>query len=205
MSLKNTNNYRSIFLCCLFFAQAAYAQSKNGIENYSTGGKNQSWQYIPMLHFTGKHGVYTELRYNYEEVKTASANIGKNFHGGSKLDYSLTPMIGLVFGRYEGASALLNADLEYGKCYFSAQLQYTLNRTSGENNFFYNWSEVAWQPLDWFYTGVSVQQTKIYRERMVNETGLLIGFQIKKVTIPLYGFSPLTDNRNFILGINVEW
>ncbi len=181
------------------------AQSKSGIENYNFFGSGQAYVWMPVLHHQGKNGVYTELRYNYEELKTASVYIGKNFRQEGKINFSVTPMLGMVFGNFNGGSAAMNMDIEYKKIFISTQNQYTISKDDINNNFFFNWTELAIQPKSWFYTGVSTQQTQVYKTKFVSEYGILAGFIIKKITIPVYIFNPLNKNRNVVIGVNAEW
>jgi hypothetical protein len=181
------------------------AQAKTGIENYSFKSSNEPYLWMPIIHRTGKKGLHTEFRYNYEERKTASVYVGKNFSRDSALSYSITPMLGWVFGRYNGGSVALNADADYKKTFVSLQTQYTVSKDGAAGNFFYTWAEAGYQPVDWFYAGVSTQFTKVYKEKTAAEYGVLVGINIKKVTVPVYVFSPFSKERNFIVGINVEW
>lgn len=183
----------------------AVAQSKSGVESYHSLSRNESYVWMPVLHYTAKHGFYGEARYNYEELQTGSLYAGKNFSGGKKINYSVTPMLGVVFGKYNGGSAAMNVDIEYGKMFFSGQLQYTVNKENKEEDFFYNWSELGCNIGNKFYGGISMQQTKLYGSKVSADAGLLFGFETGKITIPLYLFSPFSEKRNVILGLIVEW
>jgi hypothetical protein len=183
----------------------AGAQSKNGIENYNFLSSKEAYVWMPVVHHQSKKGFYTEMRYNYEDVKTASLYLGKNFNKNAVLNYSVTPMLGIVFGKYNGGSLAMNIDVENEKAFICMQTQYTISSDEIESNFFFNWTELAYQPLNWFYAGVSMQQTKVYNTSFQSEYGVLVGFSIKKFTMPVYIFNPLNKSRNFIVGINVEW
>ena len=181
------------------------AQNKTGIENYNFLSSKEAYLWMPIVHHTGKKGVYTEMRYNYEDVETASVYLGKSFSKEGNLSYDITPMLGIVFGNFNGGSLAVNMDIELKKTFLSMQTQYTVSSDAKENNFLFNWTELAYQPLQWFYTGVSMQQTKIYNSSFKSEYGVLVGFLVKKFTIPVYVFNPVNKNRNFIVGINIEW
>jgi hypothetical protein len=160
---------------------------------------------MPVVHHLSKKGVYTEMRYNYEELETASVYLGKSFSKDGELSYDITPMIGMVFGNFNGGSIAVNTEAAYKKAFISMQTQYTVSSDAKENNFIFNWTELAYQPLQWFYTGVSMQQTKMYKTSFKSEYGILIGLVVKKFTIPVYIFNPVNEKRNFIVGVNVEW
>lgn len=183
----------------------AHAQTKAGIENYNLKSSDEPYLWMPVIHRTGTKGLHTELRYNYEERKTASLYIGKNFSRDSTFSYSITPMLGWVFGKFNGGSLALNAEFEYKKIFISVQTQYTASKNGPAENFFYTWAETGYQPVKWFYAGVSTQLTKVYEENAAVEYGILVGFNIKKITVPVYVFSPFSKSPNFIVGVNVEW
>jgi len=194
-----------IIIWSILMQLSCTAQTKTGIENYNLKSANEPYLWMPIIHRTGKKGLHTEFRYNYEERKTASVYIGKNFKRDSTLSYSITPMLGWVFGKFNGGSVALNADADYKKFFVSVQTQYTASKDGAAKNFFYTWAETGYQPVDWFYAGVSTQLTKVHEEKDVAEFGLLVGFKIKKITVPVYVFSPFGKGRNFIIGINIEW
>jgi len=83
--------------------------------------------------------------------------------------------------------------------------QYTVRKEGADENFLFNWTELGYQPVKWFYTGLSAQLTKLFKNKVDAEYGMLVGFTMKKLTIPVYVFSPLSNTRNFIIGINTEW
>ncbi len=183
----------------------AVAQTKSGIENYNFLSSKEAYVWMPVVHHLGKKGIYTEMRYNYEALRTASVYLGKNFSKEGAVSYAVTPMLGIVFGEFSGGSAAINVDVDYNKTFISMQTQYTISKYEISDNFFFNWTELGYQPLKWVYAGLSMQQTKMYKSSFKSEYGMLVGFEIKKFTIPIYVFNPLSANRNFIIGINTEW
>lgn len=181
------------------------AQSRTAIEQYHIVGNNRN--YIPMsiAHFQNEKKWYAEGRYNYEELKTFSFYVGKTFSKKKDFSYSLTPLLGGALGNFNGVSTGINMDLDYSNFFFSLQTQYSLSTDRRTENFFYNWSELAYQPLNWIYGGVSVQQTQLYNTETVFEPGFLVGFCFKNLTIPLYTFAPFKKSRYYMLGLTVEW
>ncbi len=181
------------------------AQSKHGVENYNilTPGKESVW--VPVIHFEGRKNFYAEARYNYEDVNTASVYAGKSFEGGKKITYNITPMAGVVFGRFNGVSAAVNTSADYRQLNVSAQIQYTINTSGMREHFFYNWCEISHRFFKKLYGGASLQQTLVRNNRMQHEAGALLGFNAGKFTVPLYVFNPFTQSRHFIAGFIVEW
>jgi hypothetical protein len=197
-------SFLNIILSILMLPDAG-AQSKTGMENYNLLSKGESYMWMPVVHHVGKKGLHTELRYNYEDQNTGSVYIGKNFKRGDNHHFSITPMLGLVFGKYNGGSAALNTEWEHKKLFMSVQTQYTISRNGPDENFFFNWSELGIQPVKWFYTGLSAQMTRLYKQNTEAEYGILAGVNVNRFSIPVYVFSPLSSNRSFIIGINAEW
>ena len=183
----------------------AAAQSKSGIENYNFLSSKEAYVWVPVVHHVNKKGIYTEMRYNYEGIKTASLYAGKSFSKKGLLNYTITPMLGIVVGKFNGGSFATNADIEYKKILASVQTQYTISSNAVKDDFFFNWTEIAFKPLKWFYAGLSMQQTKLYSTVLKSEYGILAGFVLQKFTIPIYVFNPFSKNKNFIIGINTEW
>ena len=181
------------------------AQNKNGMENYSFFSSKNLYVWVPVIHHSNNKNRYMEVRYNYEALRTASVYAGQSFHKKSVITYTVTPMLGIVMGAYNGASLATNIELEYKKAFVSMQSQYTVNKNEKKMDFFFNWTEFAYQPVKWFYAGISMQQTKTYRTIKVSEYGILLGFLTGKFTIPVYVFEPLSSNRNLVIGINTEW
>ena len=160
---------------------------------------------MPVIHHQSKKGFYTELRYNYEDSKTVSLYFGKNFSGGKELNFDITPMLGVVAGRYNGGSFAMNMELEYKRIFLSADAQYTVHKSRHSDNFFFSWSELTYHSLKWLFTGISVQQTKLNRQETETEYGMLLCIATKKISFPVYLFSPFSNDQNFIIGINMQW
>lgn len=180
-------------------------QSKSGIENYHYMGKRMNYIWAPVVHNLTEKGMYTEMRYNYEELNTASLYVGKKFNAKGTLESSFTPAAGIVAGRYTGASVALNTELSYKNIFFNSQAQYTVSADRTADNFYYNWSDLYYMSLPWLFTGITMQQTGLCNNAMKTQTGLLMGVTKGKWTVPVYMFNVLNDQKYFIVGINVEW
>lgn len=181
------------------------AQSTKTVENYSILNPGNEYVWMPVVHYTGSKKFYAEARYNYEDINTASVYAGRSFKGGKKTAFTITPMAGVVFGKYNGVSAGANSEIDIAGFNFCSQLQYTVNIKNNMENFFYNWAEVSHTFLKKMYGGISIQQTMLHKTQLVNEAGLLLGFSAGKITIPLYVFNPFSKQKTVTLGLIVEW
>jgi hypothetical protein len=195
-----------LIIICLFCLNGTTSgQSKLGLEQYSYVGTGQPGTLVPVAHYQAKSNWYAEARYNYDEVNTFSLYAGRTFSGERALSYSVTPMIGGMAGQIRGGSLALNTEFNYRSFNFSSQSQYSINAETRMENYFFSWSELSYQPLDWLYAGVSLQNTHIYRTDGLVEPGLLVGLSYKQWNFPVYSFNPFADGRYFIIGLNWEF
>lgn len=190
-------------LFCLL-GSMAFSQAKSGVENYNLLGQNNEYVWMPVVHYQTKKGMYAELRYNYEDMKTLSLYAGKTFVGGSVFKYSLTPMGGYCIGKFNGLSFAANAEAEWKDFYLSTQTQYSVATKRDMTNFFFSWTEVGYNVFRNFFTGLAVQYT---RQQGVNDIqpGLVAGLNFKNISIPFYLFSPFRPGRYVVLGFVYEY
>lgn len=193
-----------LFITVLIAIQATIGLGQAGFEQYYYLQEKKAMVFVPIVHFKNKNNWYAEVRYNYEEQNSFSAYGGKTFSKARKLlTYSLTPMMGMVIGKFRGASVGLNATLEYKDFFLSSQSQFTDSYNNRYSDFFFGWSEVGYQPLPWFYFGCSFQQTFYTNpKRNLMEPGVMLGFTLGRWTFPVYSFSLLNADRYFVVGIN---
>jgi hypothetical protein len=182
----------------------AFSQAKSGVENYNLLGQGNAYVWMPIVHYETKKGMYAELRYNYEDIKTLSLYAGKTFAGGSGFQYSLTPMTGYCIGKFTGLSFAANAEAEWKDLFISTQTQYSMATKKNMANFFFSWSEVGYNVFKNFFAGLAVQYT---RQQGANDIqpGLLAGLNFKNISIPFYVFSPFQPDRCIVLGFSYEY
>lgn len=182
------------------------SQPAFSVEQYSFVGAGQNSLLAPVAHFQTQNKWYAEARYNYEEVRTLSLYAGRTFSREQEFSWSLTPVVGAIAGRMNGGSFGLNSAFSYHKFNFSSQAQYSISSATRYENFFYNWAELCYQPVDWFYTGLAMQHTRIYATQTVADPGLLMAFSFGQWTVPLYSFNPFINGETYyVVGINWEW
>ncbi len=181
-----------------------YAQSKVTLQQYYYRGQQMPFNFMPIVSYQAETKWYLESRYNYEAKNAASLYIGKAFEGTAPFSYSVTPLVGLVLGDFNGGSAGANISFDYKRLSFSSQAQYTFSVEDKTNNYSYSWSDLTFRANKWLSAGVSLQQTNIYQTTGKFEKGLIIKPQYKKFTFPLYIFNPTSNERYFVLGVNFE-
>jgi hypothetical protein len=194
-----------LIIMLVMFYNKAVTQTHGGFEQLYYSGNKGTSTIVPRVYYQNKKNWYAEVRYNYEEAETFSFNAGKTFSKDGKISYSVTPIAGAVAGKLNGALLGVNSEVEYNKLFFSSESQYTFSSRSRYADFLFNWSELGYQATSRIYTGLALQLTRFYKMTNVWEPGIMVGFSFDKFTFPLYTFSPLTNKRYFVLGINWEW
>ena len=172
---------------------------------YIFTGARQPFTLVPVVYYQTAGNWYVEGRYNYEAQKTMSFYAGKVFEKKAAFSYSASPVIGVVIGRFNGGSAGVNTDFDYKRLSFSSQFQYTFSMRDQTENFFYSWSDISWRLSDNIYSGISVQQTNLYKLKLRLEKGFFIKVLFEKWTFPLYVFNPVAKEKYFVLGVTRDW
>jgi hypothetical protein len=156
--------------------------------------------------FTADHGwLHLEARYNYEDLETGSAWVGYNFGGGDPLAWSLTPMLGGVFGDTTGIAPGYKGSLSWWKLELYSEGQYVIDAGDSSDSFFYNWSELTVAPWDWVRLGLVTQRTRLYESDREIQRGLLLGFSYRRLTLTGYLLDPDESRPTFIVGLGAEF
>jgi len=155
--------------------------------------------------FTADRGwLHLEARYNYEAIDTGSAWVGYNFSGSEKLEWELTPMLGGVFGDTTGIAPGYKGSLSWKKLELYSEGEYVFDTGNSSDSFFYNWSEVALAPVEWFRFGLVTQRTRVYMTDRDIQRGVLAGFSFKNVDLTGYVLNP-DDTPTVVLAVGVTF
>ena len=146
-----------------------------------------------------KSYLHLEVRYNYESLNTASGWIGYNLKGGNNFDYIITPMLGGVIGRLDGVAGGLEITLNYFELQLFSEMEYVFDLESSENNFFYNWTDLTYAPLDWMWFGLSTQRNKVYQTNSYFQWGPFAGVGYDQLELTSYFYNPGSDDFYLIL------
>lgn len=201
---KTNKKHLKFTFVCLLGALASFAQAKSGIENYNFLTRQQEYTWMPVVHYQSATGIYAELRYNYEELKTISVFGGKLFETGHQAAISITPMIGISAGNFKGLSLAAKADLEWKGLYASVEMQYSMGWKGGSSNFFFSWSEAGYSFSTHFFGGLAMQFTR-QGDSNDFQPGIVAGLAFGNISIPVYLFSPFKPEQFFVLGVNYEY
>jgi len=75
-------------------------------------------------------------------------------------------MIGGVFGRTNGIATGCEASLTWKKLEFSINNEYVFATGSKSGNFYYNWSQLTYTPVEWLMFGGVAQHTKTVQTKL---------------------------------------
>ena len=93
--------------------------------------------YVNPVFTADENWLHLEARYNYENLRTGSLWAGYNFSWGTRVQFSLTPMIGGVFGQTNGIAPGCEASLTFKKIEASISNEYVFDTGSKSGNFYY--------------------------------------------------------------------
>ena len=143
--------------------------------------------------------LHLEVRFNYEDLDTASAWMGRTFSVGETVALEITPMAGVVFGNTDGGALGYSGSLTWRSLDLFSESEYVFAGGEGEN-FFYTWSEVGWSPVSWFRGGLAIQRTKVWGEDVDIQRGFFASALVRRWEISGYVFNPDAD-PTFVLGV----
>jgi len=194
-----------LFLVNIFCATSVFAQTADKLHH-------SDWKFdveanlnftdpffiLPIITADKSH-LHLEVRYNYESLKSASGWIGYNLKGGNDLNYIITPMVGGLIGRLDGVAGGLEITLNYLKLQLFSEMEYVFDLESSDNDFFYNWTDLTYSPLDWFWFGLSTQRSKVYNTNSYFQWGPFAGLSYDQFELTSYFYNPGSDDFYLIL------
>jgi hypothetical protein len=178
------------------------AQKDYGVSQDYYLYQNSSNSIVPLVYYQTKNNWYGSMRYNYEYEGTACLQAGKKFSKDGDIGYSITPLAGLLTGKFKGFSGSLQTEVECGKFSFYTEPEYCIQFKDAKQNFFYGWTEVSVQPKNFFYTGLAIQTVKSKAEPFNNEPGVLFGLCFKNFELPFYLFKPSHSSAYIVAGLH---
>ena len=142
--------------------------------------------------------LHLDLRFNYEDLDTASIRFGYNFSGGETVEWAVTPVLGGVFGRTDGVAPGYTGSLTWRRLEFYSEGEYLFDAGDSADSFFYNWSELTFGPADWLRFGMVTERTRAYEAEREIQRGLLVGISYKNLQTTTYVFNP-DDSRPVVV------
>ena len=160
--------------------------------------------YVQPIFAADRDWLHLEARYNYEDQETGSLWIGYNFSGGETVEWELTPILGGVFGNTAGIAPGYEGSLSWRALEFYSEGEYVITGDESER-FFYNWSELALAPVEYFRFGLVTQRTRAYETDRDIQRGLMAGFSYKHVDLTGYVFNPDESRPTVVVAFGVSF
>jgi hypothetical protein len=184
---------------------SAFSQPSSSFEEYYYLDRAKPFYMATVASNHAANDWYMEGRYNYDAINAVSAYLGKTFGKKALISYSITPIAGLIGGKFNGGSIGANVAFDCKGLSFSSQSQYTLSVQDRATNYIYSLSDLTYHFGGFLSAGVSLQQTALYRAGATFEKGILIRTELKRFSFPLYIFNPSTSERHFMFGLIIQW
>jgi hypothetical protein len=149
--------------------------------------------------------LHLEARYNYEDLKTASAFAGWTLSTGESFTMELTPMAGVAFGRTTGIIPALEVSLGYGRFDFYIESEYLFDLKDNSGNFFYSWLELGVAPNDLIRTGLAAQRMRVFQSPLEVDRGVFAQLTPALGSVSLYAFNLFTESWFLVFGVEIAW
>ena len=162
-------------------------------------------EYVQPTFAADRDWLHLEARYNYENLETASIWLGYNLSGGGKVAWEFTPMLGGVFGRSYGVAPGYKGSLSWWKLELYSESEYVFDTGDSSESFFYNWSELALSPVEWFRFGLVTQRTRVYQTDRDVQRGVLAGFSYKNASLSAYVFNPDESKPTVVASVALDF
>ena len=150
-----------------------------------------------------KKWLHLEARYNYEDKHSLSVWFGYNFTGGNKFQYTITPMVGGIVGNTYGIAPGVELDLSFFGFEFYSESEFVFDLQS-KSDFFYNWTDFTYSPLDWLWFGLSCQRTRIYQTDLYFQPGFELGGGYRWFELTGYVFNLGFDDPYPVITVSVR-
>jgi hypothetical protein len=152
------------------------------------------------------HGaLHLEARGNYEGLDTGSVWVGWNFGFGDKLRLDATLMAGGVFGDFTGVAPGYELTVTWGGFELYSEGEWVFDTENTDDDFFYNWAQLGFSPLDWLSFGFASQRTRTYRTGLDVQRGPFIGFSYKILSLAVFVFNPGHETPTVVTSFAVSF
>jgi hypothetical protein len=201
----------SIFLLSVFCFLRGMCQNDSTMQNKWEFSSDVNFYFLqddfillPVIQ-ADKNKLHLEARFNYEDKETFSIWAGYNISGGNNFKYTITPMVGLVTGLTKGIAPGLEMTLEYKKFELYTESEYLFDKDLKENNFYYNWSDLAYYPKENFWIGLSGQRTRLYQTDLDIQRGFFAGTTLKRIDLTGYLYNLFTEDAFGLVTLSLNF
>ncbi len=205
-------------IAALVFLNGRAAQAQEPA--VAAGEKTAAWEctaslygYFPPedLHYAqptvvANHGaLHLEARYNYEGLKSGSAWVGWNVGTGEELRLDATLMAGGVVGDTRGVAPGYELTLSYGRFELYSEGEYVFDTDDSADDFFYNWAQLGYSPLEGLTVGLVSQRTRTYHTGLDVQRGFFAGYAWKSLTLSVFVFNPGWETPTVVTSLSVSF
>ena len=177
-----------------------------------TGSLSAYWYLLPddenyvlPIVMARRDRLHLEARFNYEDRDTGSFFGGWTFAAGEEVEFEATPMLGAVTGQTDGIAPGCTFSLTWKQLSWYSENEYVIVFADREENFYYNWSELTWEPLDWLGAGLVTQRTRVYQTDRDLQRGLLMRFTRGSFSAAGYWLNPGSEDDFGIVSLGLEF
>lgn len=150
--------------------------------------------------------LHLEARYNYEDLRTGSAFVGRNFHAGDELAMTATPMLGFVVGQTNGVVPGLELYAAWRALAWYSEWEYVIELDDGQEDYFYTWLEATIAPASWLRCGLVAQRTRVIDSDLDVNRGPLVEGSLGPLSVGAYWFNPdRPDEDYFAFSLGFEF
>lgn len=142
-----------------------------------------------------------EARYNYEAKAATSVFVGYAWSGGEGIAWSVTPLMGGLFGSARGVVPGVEASISWRKVDLYVEAEYVHDLDDRRSSYFYAWTELGWRPLEPLRIGFVGQRTRIVANDRELQRGVFAQLTLGSATVGLYAFNPQSASRYVILSL----
>jgi len=144
-----------------------------------------------------------EARYNYEARAATSIFAGYAWSGGEDVAWSVTPIIGGLFGSARGVIPGVEASVSWRQLDLYVEAEYVHDLEDSKASYFYAWTEIGWRPVEPLRIGLVGQRTRIVSNDRELQRGVFAQLTLGSVTLGLYAFNPESASRYVILSLGM--
>jgi hypothetical protein len=143
--------------------------------------------------------LHLEARYNYEDLETGSAFVGRTFEFGKDVAWTVVPLLGLVLGQTDGLAPGVKLDVGWRKLAFSTESEVVIPFEDAGASFVYSWLQGTVAATEGLRLGVVGQRTKTYETGLEFQRGPMIELSRGRGWLGFYWFNlDRPDDETFV-------
>jgi hypothetical protein len=149
-----------------------------------------------------QHGPFRlEARYNYEARSATSVFAGYNWSGGTDVEWSVTPILGGLFGSARGVIPGVEASVSWRQLDLYVEAEYVIDGHNRDDSYFYAWTELGWRPVEALRIGFVGQRTRIVSNDRDLQRGVFAQLSLGPATVGIFAFNPEAASRYVVLSL----